>query len=99
MAISSRPCANPNILGCTSSDRRFGGKVWLRETPRCGGETAEDFDAVNNSQAWQSKNERNREATFGDAPDLGLRNHRFQNVALRFKKESFYERKTRVFTK
>jgi hypothetical protein len=84
MAISSRPCANPNILACTSSDRRFGGKVWLRETPRCGGETAEDFNAVNNSQAWQSKN----------APDLGLRNRRFQNIAFRFKSKRFCEGKT-----
>jgi hypothetical protein len=29
-----------------------------------------------------------------DAPDLGLRNHRFQNVSFRFKKQSIYERKT-----
>jgi hypothetical protein len=35
-------------------------------------------------------------AEAADAPDLGFRNHRFQNVALRFKKESFYERKTRL---
>ena len=40
-----------------------------------------------------------RVAKLADALDLGLRNRRFQNVALRFKKESFYERKTRVFTK
>ena len=38
-----------------------------------------------------------RVAKLADAPDLGLRNHRFQNIALRFKKESFYERKSRIF--
>jgi hypothetical protein len=37
-------------------------------------------------------------AKLADAPDLGLRNRRFQNVALRFKKQSFYERKTPFFT-
>jgi hypothetical protein len=30
-----------------------------------------------------------RVAKLADAPDLGLRNHRFQNVALRFKSERF----------
>jgi hypothetical protein len=39
-----------------------------------------------------------RMATLADAPDLGLRNHRFQNVPFRFKKQSIYERKTRFFT-
>ena len=34
---------------------------------------------------------------IADAPDLGFRNNRFQNVGLRFKKQSFYERKSRVF--
>jgi hypothetical protein len=31
-----------------------------------------------------------------DAPDLGFRNRRFQNIAFRFEKESFYERKTAI---
>jgi hypothetical protein len=34
---------------------------------------------------------------LADAPDLGIRNHRFQNSALRFKKEPFYKRESRVF--
>ena len=32
-----------------------------------------------------------RVAELADAPDLGLRNHRFQNVAFRFKAKGFYE--------
>jgi hypothetical protein len=40
---------------------------------------------------------RARVAKLADAPDLGFRNRRFQNVALRFKKQSIYERKTRFF--
>ena len=39
-----------------------------------------------------------RVAKLADAPDLGLRNHRFQNIPFRFKKQSIYERKTRFFT-
>jgi len=35
-----------------------------------------------------------RVAKLADAPDLGLRNHRFQSVAFRFKANAFYERKT-----
>jgi len=35
-----------------------------------------------------------RMATLEDAPDLGLRNRRFQSVAFRFKTQSFYEGKT-----
>jgi hypothetical protein len=35
---------------------------------------------------------------FADAPDLGFRNHRFQNVSFCFKKQSIYEGKTRFFT-
>lgn len=31
---------------------------------------------------------------FADAPDLGLQNHRFQNIARRFKTNPFYEGKT-----
>jgi len=38
-----------------------------------------------------------RVAKLADAPDLGFRNYRFQNIALRFKKQSFYERKTATF--
>jgi hypothetical protein len=30
-------------------------------------------------------------AELADAPDLGLRNHRFQSVAFRFKANAFYE--------
>jgi hypothetical protein len=45
-------------------------------------------------RAWQL----GRMATLGDAPDLGFRNHRFQNVPFRFKKQSIYEGKTRFFT-
>jgi hypothetical protein len=33
-----------------------------------------------------------------DAPDLGFRNRRFQNVPFRFKRQSIYEGKTRFFT-
>ena len=33
-------------------------------------------------------------AKLADAPDLGLRNHRFQRVAFRFKADAFYEWKT-----
>jgi hypothetical protein len=39
-----------------------------------------------------------RKTTLGDTPDLGFRNHRFQNVPFRFKKQSIYKRKTRFFT-
>jgi hypothetical protein len=38
-----------------------------------------------------------RVAKLADAPDLGLRNRRFQNVSFRSKKQSFYEGKTRFF--
>jgi len=34
---------------------------------------------------------------MAEPPDLGFRNHRFQNIAFRFKTASFYERKTRFF--
>jgi hypothetical protein len=33
-------------------------------------------------------------AELADAPDLGLRNHRFQGVAFHFKPKAFYEGKT-----
>jgi hypothetical protein len=33
-------------------------------------------------------------AKLADAPDLGLRNHRFQGVAFHFKANVFYEWKT-----
>jgi hypothetical protein len=36
-----------------------------------------------------------RVAKLADAPDLGLRNHRFQNIAFRIKTQSFYEAKMR----
>ena len=39
-----------------------------------------------------------RVAKLVDAPDLGFRNRRFQNVPLRFKRQSIYEGKTRFFT-
>jgi hypothetical protein len=39
-----------------------------------------------------------RVAKLADAPDLGLRNRRFQNAPFRFKKQSIYERKTRYLT-
>jgi hypothetical protein len=35
-----------------------------------------------------------RVAKLADAPDLGLRNHCFQRVALHFKANAFYEWKT-----
>jgi hypothetical protein len=35
-----------------------------------------------------------RVAKLADAPDLGLRNHRFQSVAFHFKINAFYEWKT-----
>jgi hypothetical protein len=37
-----------------------------------------------------------RVAKLADAPDLGLRNHRFQRVALHFKANAFYEWKTGI---
>jgi hypothetical protein len=43
------------------------------------------------------RNKRARVAKLADAPDLGFRNRRFQNVPFRFKKQSFYERKTPIF--
>ena len=36
-------------------------------------------------------------AKLADAPDLGLRNHRFQNIARHFKSKAFRERKTASF--
>jgi transcriptional regulator with GAF, ATPase, and Fis domain len=36
-------------------------------------------------------------AKLADAPDLGLRNHRFQGVPFRSKEQQFYERNSRVF--
>jgi hypothetical protein len=36
-------------------------------------------------------------ATLEDAPDLGLRNHRFQSVPFRFKNQSIYEGKAQLF--
>jgi len=33
-------------------------------------------------------------AELADAPDLGLRNHRFQSVAFHFEADAFYEWKT-----
>jgi hypothetical protein len=36
---------------------------------------------------------------LADTPDLGLRNHRFQNIASRFKAKRFYEGKTPVLAK
>jgi hypothetical protein len=36
-------------------------------------------------------------AKLADAPDLGLRNHRFQNVPFHFKKQSIYEGKAQFF--
>jgi hypothetical protein len=41
-------------------------------------------------------NEAARVAKLADAPDLGLRNHRFQSVAFRFKTKRVYEGKTPV---
>ena len=37
-----------------------------------------------------------RVAKLADAPDLGFRTQRFQNVAFRFKKQRFYESKTSI---
>jgi hypothetical protein len=34
------------------------------------------------------------EANWADAPDLGLRNHRFQLIAFHFKAKALYEEKT-----
>jgi hypothetical protein len=46
----------------------------------------------------QSKieNPQARVAELADAPDLGLQNHRFQDIALRFKENPFYEGKTAI---
>src|SRR5947199_9658464 len=38
-----------------------------------------------------------RVAELADAPDLGLRNHRFQSVASRFKTKPLHDRKTLNF--
>jgi hypothetical protein len=38
-----------------------------------------------------SQNEHTRVAKLADAPDLGLRNRRFQNVALRFNSKRVYK--------
>src|ERR1022692_1103999 len=38
-------------------------------------------------------------AKLADAPDLGLRNLRFQSIAFRFKSKRFYEGKTLVLAK
>jgi hypothetical protein len=35
--------------------------------------------------------------TLADAPDLGFRNRRFQNVPFHFKKDAFYEREDRFW--
>jgi hypothetical protein len=40
-----------------------------------------------------------RVAELADAPDLGLRNHRFQNVPFRSKKHAIYERKMEFSSK
>jgi hypothetical protein len=40
-----------------------------------------------------------RVAKLADAPDLGLRNHRFQRNAFRFKTKRVYEQKTATFVK
>jgi hypothetical protein len=50
------------------------------------------------SPAWQEFRAA-RVAKLADAPDLGLRNHRFQNVAIPFKAERVYEEKTLVLSK
>jgi hypothetical protein len=34
---------------------------------------------------------------LADAPDLGIPNHRFQNIPFHFKTQSFYEWKTPLF--
>src|SRR5689334_25031469 len=44
------------------------------------------------------ENRRARVAELADAPDLGFRNHRVQNVSSRFKKRSIYEGKTHFIT-
>jgi hypothetical protein len=38
-----------------------------------------------------------RVAKLADAPDLGFRNRRFQNIPFRFKKQSLYEGKSCIF--
>jgi hypothetical protein len=45
-------------------------------------------------QKSRIENQPARVAKLADAPDLGLRNHRFQSIALRFEKQPFYESKT-----
>jgi len=40
-----------------------------------------------------------RVAELADAPDLGKRNHRFQDITFHFKKEQNYEREMRFFAK
>jgi hypothetical protein len=38
-------------------------------------------------------------AELADAPDFEIANQRFQSITFRFKRQSFYERKTCVFQK
>jgi hypothetical protein len=38
-------------------------------------------------------------AELADAPDLGLRNHRYQNIAFRFNAKCFHEGKTAILAK
>ncbi len=53
------------------------------------------FLAIANRKS-RIENQKARVAELADAPDLGYRNHRFQNRAFRFKKQSIYERKKRL---
>jgi hypothetical protein len=55
------------------------------------------FDRALESSSTNAPISDARVAKLADAPDLGLRSRRFQNVPFRFKIESIYEGKTRFF--
>jgi hypothetical protein len=54
-----------------------------------------------NAPGMQEKTKRASEGfpRLAETPDLGFQNQRFQNIAFHCKKESFYERKSRVSAK
>jgi hypothetical protein len=55
-----------------------------------------NLPAAANTARFVSSAQFARVAKLGDAPDLGLRNHRFQGVAFHFKANAFYEWKTGI---
>jgi hypothetical protein len=73
------------------------GSSWLGvdlhpKTPVLRSNFFSDGDAI-------SQDARKLMARPADAPDLGIPNRRFQNIAFRFKEKSFYEKKSRISRK